>query len=106
MPKLKTAFYEMTGYATIKTYSQAEMADALGVTETRLVGAIQQAIGLAYHRKPPFGDYEFNQGCYDGNKRKWACYRDGGHNYQPSERHDYLPNGAEICTGCGYTRYG
>lgn len=108
MPEMKYRDYVLTGPATVLIYSQAEMATALGLTETRLIGALGQGVGLSYHAHPRAtgGGYEFNEISYQSNVKVWSCYRDGGHVFRPDEKYDYLPAGAETCRDCGYTRYG
>lgn len=107
MPRMVYRNYELTGPAVVKIYSQSEMAQALGLTETRLIGALGQGIGLCYHAHPDAtgGEYEFNEEAYDKNVRVWTCYRGGGHDYRPDPEYDYLPNGASTCAKCGHTNY-
>ncbi len=77
MPEMKRRNYQLTGPATVIIYSQAEMAAALGLTETRLVGALGEGIGLCYHAAPEAtgGGYEFNELAYLKNLIIWACWR-------------------------------
>lgn len=106
MPEIKYRNYVLTGPVAVK--SQAEMASALGLTETRLIGALGQGIGLCWHAHPDAtgGGYEFNEGAYQENIKVWACYRAGGHQMSPNEKYDYLPRGAETCQRCGHTKFG
>lgn len=77
MPEMKCRNYALAGPANVKIYSQAEMAAALGLTETRLIGALGQGIGLCYHAAPEAtgGGYEFNESAYLKNLIIWACWR-------------------------------
>lgn len=107
MPEMKTSFYELFGPATVKIYSQAEMAAALDLTETRLIGALGQGVGLCYHAHPDAtGEgYWFNKKAYQANIKVWACYRGGGHQMKPDKKYNYLPRGAETCRCCGHTNF-
>ncbi len=71
MPKYITRNYRLFGLATVKIYSQAEMATALGLTVLQLIAAIEQG-RLCYHSHPlaTGKEYEFNQIAYDRNVEK------------------------------------
>ncbi len=73
MPEDKIKFYRLIGWARVKIYSQAEMADALDLTVLQLIAAIEQG-RLCYHAHPlaTGGEYEFNQIAYDRNIEKAA----------------------------------
>jgi hypothetical protein len=107
MPEMKFRDYKLSGPAIVKIYSQAEMAEALGLSETRLIGALKMGIGLCYHAAPEAtgAGYEFNERAYQENIKVWNCYRDGGHCYQRDSKYEYLPNGASTCAHCGDTRF-
>ena len=107
MPEMKYRDYALAGPAVVKIYSQAEMVAALNLTETRLIGALGQGIGLCYHAHPDAtgGGYEFNETAYRVNIKVWTCYRDGGHQMRPDEKYDYLPRGAGTCQRCGHTNF-
>ena len=71
MPKDITRNYRLFGLATVKIYSQAEMAAALDLTVLQLIAAIEQG-SLCYHAHPlaTGSEYEFNQIAYDRNIEK------------------------------------
>jgi len=104
MPKERTRHYKLVGLATVLVYSQAEMAEALKLTETRLIGELGRGIGLSYHAHPDAtgNGYEFNEESYQDNIKVWDCYTDGGHDMTPK-----LGAGvrSDVCRICGHTRY-
>lgn len=108
MPEKKHRNYKLTGPAAVKIYSQAEMAAAVGLTETRLIGVLGQGIGLCWHAHPDVtgGGYEFNERAYRNNVKVWACHRNGGHQMKADPTYDYLPQGADTCQRCGHTKFG
>jgi len=71
MPKYITRNYRLFGLATVKIYSQAEMATALGLTVLQLIAAVEQG-RLCYHAHPlaTGSEYEFNQIAYDDNIKR------------------------------------
>jgi len=108
MPKIIERNYKLYGPARVKIYSQGEMATVLGITETRLIGALGEGIGLSYHAHPyaTGSGYEFNESAYRDNIKVWRCFRDGGHSYRHDPRYDYLPAGARTCKICGDKIFG
>ncbi len=105
MPEMKFRDYALAGPATVKIYSQVEMAQALGLTETRLVGALEEGgNGLCYHAHPMATGvgYEFNEWAYQDNIKVWTCYRNGGHDMRPDPDYNYLPEGVSKCATCGH----
>ncbi len=107
MPEVKYRNYRLAGPARVKIYSQHEMATALNLTETRLIGALGQGIGLCYHAHPDAtGEgYWFNKTAYQANIKVWICYRDGGHQMKSNAKYNYLPRGADTCQRCGHTNF-
>ncbi len=71
MPKYITRNYRLFGLATVKIYSQDEMAAGLDITVLQLIAKIEQG-DLCYHAHPlaTGGEYEFNQIAYDDNLKR------------------------------------
>lgn len=108
MPQKVTQKYELTGWATVTIYTEREMADALGITTTKLRELLPQgkftysAHPLATHNK----EYEFTQACYDENVQRWACLRSGGHHFVFDKYLDDTRRKAKYkCQTCPATKY-
>jgi hypothetical protein len=109
MPEKLVKNYAFSGPTEVMIYSQAEMAQALGVSERRLVEIlIKGEAGLCYHAHPlaTGGDYEFNKSSYVKNTKVWACLlTNGAHDYKPDPKYDYLPGITLTCDKCGHIAY-
>ena len=106
MPDKITQHYVFTGWSTVTIYSEAEMAQALGVSRAELRSAITSG-ELCYHAHPTSNalrEYQFNESAYRSNVARWQCLQSGGHRWQP--KNNYKPGHTHwICLKCWAEKY-
>lgn len=108
MPEEVLLDYKLSGRQTVTVYSEAEMADALGLTCVQLRHELSSG-NLVYHAHPSATDnreYEFSAESYNTNLVLWACLCGGGHYYEFDGYLDYTQSKTVYdCTNCGHRKY-
>ncbi len=116
MPEWVTQKYHFGGWQTVLTYNEAEMAEALGMSQREFrrmmdtPGGEASKANLAYHAHPSSNalrEYQFLAGTYTDNIAKWQCYQvRGGHVYVLDHYYDEeRGKGAYKCQFCPAEKY-